>query len=114
MPNPYASILQADKGMQARIADMLEVRATDPQQRAMLQAFLSELHLPSAAIALKVGCGTGPVSRVLAEMPGVREVVGIDPSPLFVEKARELAKDLSQLSFQTGDGRALPFAECVL
>ena len=110
MPDPYASILQADKGLQARLADVLEVRAADPQQRAMLKAYLSELHLPSAAIALDVGCGTGSVSRVLAEMPGVREVVGIDPSPIFVDKARELAKDLPQLCFQNGDGQALPFA----
>jgi ubiquinone/menaquinone biosynthesis C-methylase UbiE len=111
MPDPYASIIQADEGMQARLADVLEVRAADPQQRAMLQAYLSELQLPSAAIALDVGCGTGAVSRILAETPGVREVVGIDPSPIFVEKARELGRDHSHLSFQTGDGRALPFAD---
>ncbi len=110
MPDPYAFILQTDKGMQAQLADVLEVRAADPQQRAMLEAYLSELQLPSAAIALEVGCGTGAVSRVLAEMPGVREVVGIDPSPIFLDKARELAKELSKLSFQTGDSRALPFA----
>jgi ubiquinone/menaquinone biosynthesis C-methylase UbiE len=111
MPDPYAYIVQADKAMQARLADVLELRAADPQQRAMLKAYLSELQLPRAAIALDVGCGTGAVSRVLAEMPGVREVVGIDPSPIFVEKARELGKGLSRLSFQTGDGRALPLAD---
>jgi ubiquinone/menaquinone biosynthesis C-methylase UbiE len=43
-------------------------------------------------------------------MPRVREVIGIDPSPIFVEKVRELGRDSSRLSFQTGDGRALPFA----
>jgi ubiquinone/menaquinone biosynthesis C-methylase UbiE len=111
MPDPYASIVQADKIMQARLADVLEVRAVDPQQRAMLNAYLSELPLPSAASVPDVGCGTGPVSRVLAEMPGVREVVGIDPSPVFVERARELGKHLSRLSFQTGDGCALPFLD---
>ena len=111
MPDPYASIVQADKGMQARLADVLEVRAADPQQRAMLKAYLSELQLPSAARVLEVGCGTGPVGRVLAEMPGVREVVGIDPSAVFVERARELGKHLSRLSFQTEDGCALPFPD---
>ena len=77
----------------------------------MLKAYFSELQLPSAASVLDVGCGTGPVSRVLAETPGVREVVGIDPSPVFVERARELGKHLSRLSFQTGDGCALPFSD---
>ena len=51
MPDPYASIGQADEGMQARLANVLEVRAADPQQRAMLEAYLSELQLPDAAVA---------------------------------------------------------------
>ena len=40
---------------------------------------------------LEVGCGTGPVCRYLATLPGVASVTGVDPSPLFVERARELA-----------------------
>ena len=111
MPDPYASIAQADEAMQTRLADVLELRASDPQQRAMLNAYLSELQLPSGAIALDVGCGTGAVSRVLAEMPCVREVVGIDPSPVFIEKARELGQGFPRLSFQTADGLAVPFPD---
>ena len=111
VPDPYAFISKADDAVQARLAGVLELRAADPQQRAMLNAYLSEIALPREAIALDVGCGTGAVTRVLAEMPAIQEVVGIDPSPIFVEKARELAKDLARLSFQTGDGRTLPFAD---
>jgi ubiquinone/menaquinone biosynthesis C-methylase UbiE len=111
MPDPYASIAQADEALQARLAGILELRAADIHQRAMLNAYLSELRLPSEAIALDVGCGTGALTRVLAEMPSVRELIGIDPSPVFVEKARELGKAHSHLSFQTGDGRALPFVD---
>ena len=111
MPDPYASIAQAEEALQARLAGVLELRAADPQQRAMLNAYLSEIQLPSAAIALDVGCGTGAVTRVLAELPRIQEVVGIDPSPIFVEKARELGKGLGRLSFHTGDGRSLPFAD---
>jgi ubiquinone/menaquinone biosynthesis C-methylase UbiE len=111
MPDPYAFIAQADEALQARLAGVLELRAADVQQRAMLDTYLSELRLPNDAIALDVGCGTGAVTRVLAEMPSVREVAGIDPSPVFVEKARELSRGHSQLSFRTGDGRALPFAD---
>lgn len=55
--------------------------------------------------------GTGAITRVLAEMPGVKDVVGVDPSPVFVEKARELGRGLPQLSFRAGDGRAVPFAD---
>jgi ubiquinone/menaquinone biosynthesis C-methylase UbiE len=111
MPDPYASIAQSDKGMQERLADVLELRAADPQQRAMLDAYLLELQLPSAAIALDVGCGTGAVSRILAKLPSIRKVVGIDPSSVFIEKARELGKALARVSFQIADGRALPFPD---
>jgi ubiquinone/menaquinone biosynthesis C-methylase UbiE len=111
MPDPYASIAQTDEALQARLAGVLELRAADPQQRAMLNAYLSEIQIPSTAVALEVGCGTGAVTRALAEMLGVRDVVGIDPSPIFIEKARELSKGLSRLSFHIGDGRAVPFAD---
>src|SRR6266853_3733733 len=111
MPDPYTCIAQADKELQTRLADVLELRAADPQQRAMLNAYLSELQLPSEASVLDVGCGTGAVSRVLAELPGVREAVGIDPAPFFIEKARELGEGFSRLSFQTADGLAVPFPD---
>jgi len=111
MPDPYASIASADPALQAQLADVLELRAAEPQQRAMLDAYLSEIRLPSSAIALDVGCGTGAVTRVLADLPGVHEVIGIDPSPIFVEKARQLAKGTSRLSFHTGDARALQYPD---
>jgi ubiquinone/menaquinone biosynthesis C-methylase UbiE len=106
MPDPYASIADADASVQARLADVLELRAADPQQKAMLQAYLSELDLPPGARALEVGCGTGAVSRIIGATLGV-QVVGVDLCPAFVARARELAKGLSGLWFLQGDGRAL-------
>ena len=47
MPDLYAFIAQADVEMQTKLADVLELRAADPQQRVMLNAYLSELQLPS-------------------------------------------------------------------
>ena len=35
MPDPYASIAQADEALQTRLAGVLELRAADPQQRAI-------------------------------------------------------------------------------
>jgi ubiquinone/menaquinone biosynthesis C-methylase UbiE len=106
MPDPYASIADTDASVQARLADVLELRAADPQQQAMLQAYLSEMDLPPRARALEIGCGTGAVSRTIRATLRV-EVVGVDPSPAFVARARELTKDLSGLSFLQGDGRKL-------
>jgi hypothetical protein len=58
LPDPYASVAQADEALQARLAGVLELRAANPQQRAMLNTYLSEIQPPSAAVALDVGCGT--------------------------------------------------------
>jgi SAM-dependent methyltransferase len=75
----------------------------------MLNAYLTDAALPQGARLLEVGCGTGAVSRVLATWPGVRETIGVDPSPVFVAKARELAAGLTALVFEEADGRSLPF-----
>jgi ubiquinone/menaquinone biosynthesis C-methylase UbiE len=111
MPDPYASISLVDSALQARLATVLELRAADPQQRAMLDAYLSDVRLPDSAAALDIGCGTGAIARVLAESPSIREVIGIDPSRIFIEQARQLAGANSRLSFQIGDARAVPFPD---
>jgi ubiquinone/menaquinone biosynthesis C-methylase UbiE len=111
MPDPYASIASADPALQARLAAVLELRAAEPQQRAMLDAYLSEVQLPASAIVLDAGCGTGAVARAIAQRPSVREVVGIDPSPVFVEKAREYAKGIPGVSFHTGDARTIQYPD---
>ena len=110
MPDPYASIAQTDAALQTRLAGVLELRAADPQQRAILNDYLSAIPLSNGAAALEIGCGTGAVTRVLAQLPGVKEAVGIDPSPVFIDQARALAND-DRLSFHVGDGRALPFTD---
>src|SRR5262245_54364035 len=87
----------------------LELRAADPQLRAMLTAYLTDAALPRGSRVLEVGCGTGAVTRIVAAWPGVSAAVGVDPSPIFVVRARELARDVASLRFETADGRSLPF-----
>jgi ubiquinone/menaquinone biosynthesis C-methylase UbiE len=107
MADPYAAISDVDRAIQERLADILELRAADPQQRAMLESYLTEVAFPSGARVLEVGCGTGSVSRVVARWPGVAEVVGVDASPVFIARARELAAGLDNVTFVQGDARAL-------
>lgn len=91
MPDLYAMIAEVDVATQERLAGILELRAADPHQRAIRDAYLAEIAFASSARVLEIGCGTGPVARVLARQPGVAEVVGVDPSPVFIAEARELA-----------------------
>jgi len=111
MPDVYASIESADEGVQQRLAEVLELRAADAAQQAMLEDYLADLPLPDGARVLEVGCGTGAVARTLAVRPGVGEVVGLDPSPVFVQRAREIAAGVDNLSYVVGGGTALPFED---
>jgi ubiquinone/menaquinone biosynthesis C-methylase UbiE len=109
MPDVYASIESADEAVQERLAEVLELRAADAGQQSMLDEYLADLPLPDGARVLEVGCGTGAVARTLAVRPGVGEVVGLDPSPVFVRRAREIAAGVANLSYVVGGGTALAF-----
>jgi ubiquinone/menaquinone biosynthesis C-methylase UbiE len=90
MPDVYATIADADPTLVTRIAEVLELRAADPQQQAMRQACLRDIAFPQGARVLEVGCGTGAVTRELATWPEVAEVTGIDPAAAGPARQRAL------------------------
>jgi ubiquinone/menaquinone biosynthesis C-methylase UbiE len=114
MPDVYNTITSAEPSIVERIATALEVRAADRQQRRMLESYLNEIQFPPAARVLEVGCGTGPVARRLATWPNVAEVIGLDPSAVFIAKARELSAQHANLSFREGLAHPLPFSDAEL
>jgi SAM-dependent methyltransferase len=109
MADVYLTIADAGNDVVGPLADILERRAADPQQRAMREDYLAGVGFGAGARVVEVGCGTGAVARALAARADVGEVVGVDPSPVFLERARELAGGLPGLSFVEGDARKLPF-----
>jgi ubiquinone/menaquinone biosynthesis C-methylase UbiE len=105
----YSKIREVSPAIQERLADVLEMRVGDTRQRALWHDYISAIEFPPHAHVLEIGCGTGAVTRILAQWPGVGQVVGVDPSPVFVAKARRLAQELPNVSYEEGDGRALRF-----
>lgn len=108
---PYARSADLDDATADALAARLETRAVEPQQRALRQAVLSRLPRRDATTVLEVGCGTGVVARDLAAIPGVVSVVGVDPSPRFIELARSTSRDDDVTTFEVADRRALPFED---
>jgi trans-aconitate 2-methyltransferase len=51
--------------------------------------FVDRLRPPAGARVLDAGCGEGFVTRMIADRSEVEWVLGVDPSPLMIEKARE-------------------------
>jgi ubiquinone/menaquinone biosynthesis C-methylase UbiE len=111
VPDVYATIADVDVETQRRLADILELRAADPQMRALVDSYLSEIEYPPGARCLEIGSGSGAVTRTLACRPGVAEAVGVDPSPVFVSKAQDVAGATANPVFEQGDGRALRFRD---
>ena len=111
MPDVYSVITTLDEAVVARVADAMEVSAADPQHREMVAAYLADLGLGGGARVLEVGCGTGAIARALVRWPGVGDVLGVDPSPILLRRARELSEGIENLSFQEGDGRQLPLGD---
>jgi ubiquinone/menaquinone biosynthesis C-methylase UbiE len=59
---------------------------------------------------LDVGCGTGSLTFALAKVADLREITGIDFSPVFVEAAAKRNTD-PRIKIQQADACALPFKD---
>jgi ubiquinone/menaquinone biosynthesis C-methylase UbiE len=107
--DPYARSADLDDTTVDALAVRLETRGAEPQQRALRRAVLSRLPRREGTTVVEVGCGTGIVTRELAAIPGMVEVVGVDPSRRFIELARAASPGDDTIDFDVADGRALPF-----
>ena len=102
---------ELDEATQQDLAEVLETRGADAQQRAMRVAFLADVPFPPDAQVLEVGCGTGVLTRVLAQREDVARVTGTDLAPSLVGRATDAAGGLENVSFQVADARNLPFED---
>ncbi|HHW08257.1 MAG TPA: class I SAM-dependent methyltransferase [Clostridia bacterium] len=71
---------------------------------------LSYCQFPVGARVLDIGCGTGETVRFLVEACGL-EALGIDASPVMIQKGQERYPDLP---IEEGRGDDLPCADCSL
>jgi ubiquinone/menaquinone biosynthesis C-methylase UbiE len=94
------------------MATRLELRARAEDETTARDAYVQLLGVAPGEHVLDVGCGSGVVTRALAQRvaPSGR-VVGVDASPALLAVAHERAEEagLSRLiEFREGDCRALP------
>ncbi len=94
-----------------KIVDRLEYRGGDPTFVRMRETYLGRMGLEPDARVLDLGCGTGVVSRALAQREGFTgAVVGIDFSDALIDAARRLAGEKGlddRIEFRVGDSHAL-------
>lgn len=107
MTDVYSRITELDADAIEPLARALELSATDPRHRVLVESYLREARLGPNARVLEIGCGTGAIARIMAKWPGIGEVVGVDPSPDLLSRARYLSSAYANLSYQVADGREL-------
>jgi len=109
MPDVFANITSVSDEMIETVANVLETRAAIPSQQEMIRDYLARIPFPQNARVLEIGCGTGPVCRVLAELGTASKIVGVDPSSALLTKARNLSEGISNIEYIKGDGKSLRF-----
>lgn len=111
MSDPFADVDAASPEFIEIMATALEVRAADPSMLPVIDGYLDRLAPPDGGLIVDIGCGTGGVTRRIADRFGRANVLGVEPSAALTGKAWSLAGDHSNLKFQNGDGAALDLAD---
>ena len=77
--------------------------------RGIAVEFVDWLGAAAGLSWLDLGCGTGALTTAILERAAPASVVGVDPSPSFIDHARAATPDRHAV-FLTGDALALPLA----
>lgn len=75
------------------------------------RALIGQAGLAGGQRVLEIGCGTGSLAiRVKRTHPDV-DVVGSDPDPLAIARARRKARGMDGIRFERGYGQRLPYPD---
>lgn len=103
--NPQAQEM-GDASMVENLA--LQALAIWPQERHLFDRYA----LSGPVRVLDVGCGTGEITRRLAELYPEASVIGVDVLEASLQIARHGSEELGErVQFETGDAFALRFAD---
>ena len=78
--------------------------------RLLAPLFVEFTRVQDGDVLLDVGCGTGSLAGSLARITRAAKIVGIDPSPNFLEAAQSQIVD-PRVAFELGDAQNLPYPD---
>ena len=93
----------------------LEARGRSDGYRRVLERFLTEVELRPGETVLEVGCGSGVLTRFLAQRTrGANPIAAVDINRYFLREASVLARKegfAEAIEFREGSAEDLPFAD---
>jgi ubiquinone/menaquinone biosynthesis C-methylase UbiE len=100
------------------IAKSMNVRASEPAMQTICARYMAQITLPEDARVLEVGCGNGAATKLIMQHIRPAQLVGIDPSSVFIDMAHEAFAAEPRVSFAPGDavvtGQADAFFDLVI
>ena len=106
MTGLLARINEQPRDVLDAIAASMNVRASEPAMQAICARYMAQISLPVGARVLEIGCGNGAATRLIMQHMDPAQLVGIDPSPVFVEMAAAAFAGEPRVSFAVADAMA--------
>jgi ubiquinone/menaquinone biosynthesis C-methylase UbiE len=88
------------------IAKSMDIRASEPAMQAICVSYMAQIALPARARVLEIGCGNGATTKLLMHHLAPAQLIGIDPSSVFIDIACEAFADEPRVSLTVGDAAA--------
>jgi ubiquinone/menaquinone biosynthesis C-methylase UbiE len=84
------------------IARSMSIRAAESAMQSICARYMGKIGVPDAHV-LEVGCGNGAATKLIMQHLRPARLVGIDPSSLFINLAKETFNYEPRASFERGD-----------
>jgi ubiquinone/menaquinone biosynthesis C-methylase UbiE len=102
----YTRIREQPHDVLDTIAKSLNVRASEPAMQAICARYMAQITLPAAAQVLEIGSGNGATTKHIMQHLRPAQLLGIDPSPVFLDMARATFDGERRVSFAVGEAAA--------
>jgi len=89
----YTRISEQPRDALDTIAKSLNIRASEPAMQTICARYMAQIALPGGARVLEIGCGNGATTKLIMQHVRPAQLVGIDPSRVFIDMARETFAD---------------------
>jgi ubiquinone/menaquinone biosynthesis C-methylase UbiE len=110
--DPFLTPADWDEELAGDWAGRLDQRAADDMQVRLRLRVCRLAGLRPGGHAVELGCGTGPLLAGLADAVGPSgTVLGVEPQPVFAERARTRLAGHPAVTVHTGPAQALPLPD---